>query len=84
MSLCELPAKSVGLHEVDERLLAVDLDDRDQLAVPLLQLGMAADVDLLELEAELVAELGDRRPRARAKVALLSAVERDLRDRGRA
>jgi hypothetical protein len=32
--LCELPTQRVGRDEVDEGLLTVDLDDRDQLAIP--------------------------------------------------
>jgi hypothetical protein len=78
LSLCDLAAQCLGLHEVDERLLAVDLDYGNQLAVSLLELGIAADVDLLELEAELVAKLGDRRPRALAEVAVRGVVEDEL------
>jgi hypothetical protein len=40
-------AQRIRLHEVHERLLAVDLDDRKQLAVARLEVGVAADVDLL-------------------------------------
>jgi hypothetical protein len=73
--LCDLAPQRVGLHEVDERLLAVDLDDRDQLAIPPFELGITADIDLLEVEAKLVAQLDDRRPRALAEVATLGAVQ---------
>jgi hypothetical protein len=52
--LCEPAPHCIRWHEVDERLLAVDLDDREQFAVPSLELGVAVDQDLLELEAELV------------------------------
>jgi hypothetical protein len=48
--LCDLPAERVGLDEVCERPLAVDLNDRKPLAVAGLELRVAADVDLLELE----------------------------------
>jgi hypothetical protein len=48
--LCDLPAERIGLDEVRERSLAVDLDDRKPLAVAGLELRVAADVDLLELE----------------------------------
>ena len=75
--MCELPAERIRLDEVDELLLPVDLDDRDQLAVPSLELGNAADVDLFELESQLVAKLGDRRPRTLAEVAVLRVVETD-------
>jgi hypothetical protein len=36
------------IDEVHEGLLAVDLDDREPLAVPLLELVVPADVDLFE------------------------------------
>jgi hypothetical protein len=52
LTLCELPAECVGRDEVRECLLPVDLDDRDQLPIPRLQVGVAADIDLLELEDE--------------------------------
>ena len=41
--MCEPPPHRIGWHEVDERLLAVDLDDREQLAVARLELGVAVD-----------------------------------------
>jgi hypothetical protein len=53
--LCELSPQRIGRHEVDERLLAVDLDDRDQLAEASLELSVTVDRNLLQLEAELVA-----------------------------
>ena len=71
-----LAPQCIGWHEVDERLLAVDLDDRKQLAVARLELGVAVDRDLLELEAELVPQRRDGRPRTLAEVAALRAVER--------
>jgi hypothetical protein len=54
--LCELPAQRVRRHEVDERLHAVDLHHRNQLAIPLLELGIAVDRNLVELEPQLVAQ----------------------------
>jgi hypothetical protein len=39
---------------IDERPLPVQLDDRQPLAVDGLELRIAADVDLLELETELL------------------------------
>jgi hypothetical protein len=68
-SLCELSPQRVGLDEVRERALAVDLDDGQPLAVARLQLGVSADVDLLELEAELLSCRLDDAPRGRAEVA---------------
>jgi hypothetical protein len=75
--LCELAAQRVGRNEVDERLLAVDLHDRDQLAVARLELRISVDRDLLQLEAELVARGDDRFPSALAQVAPGSAIEPD-------
>jgi hypothetical protein len=75
--LCEPTAHCIRRHEVDERLLAVDLDDRKQLAVPGLELGVPVDQDLLELEAELVPERRDGPARTLAEVAALRAVEPD-------
>src|SRR5262245_34936351 len=46
-------AERVRIDEVRERAPAVDLDDRDQLAVPELELVVAVDPDDLELEREL-------------------------------
>ena len=72
--MCEPPAKRCRIDEVDEFLLAVDLDDRDQLAEARLQLGVPVDRDLLELEPELVPSLDERRSRALTEVAALSPV----------
>jgi hypothetical protein len=78
----ELATESVLGDVVDERSLAVDLHDREPLAISRLQLGIAADVDLLELEAELVTERSDGLPRSFAEVAALRVVEDDARDYG--
>ncbi|HEY3051710.1 MAG TPA: hypothetical protein VGJ40_08275 [Gaiellaceae bacterium] len=73
--MCEPSPQGIGRHEVDEGLVAVDLDDRNQLAVARLELGVAVDQDLLQLEAELVTERRDGLPCALAQVAVLRAVE---------
>jgi hypothetical protein len=62
---------------VDERALAVDLDHRQPLTVAGLELGVAADVDLTELEAQLVACRGDDPAGSLAEVAALRVVEDD-------
>jgi hypothetical protein len=62
---------------VDERLLAVDLDDRQPLAVPRLELQVAGDVDLLELERELRAQRFELAAGPLAEVAALGGVEPD-------
>jgi hypothetical protein len=73
----QLSAQCFGLYEVRELLLSVDLDDRDQLPVARLQLGIAVDRDLLELEAELVPKSDHGRPRPLAEVAVGRVVEAD-------
>ena len=75
--MCEPPAESIGRHEVDERALAVDLDDREQLAVASLELRVAVDQDLFQLEAKLVPERRYRLAGTLAEVAALRAVQPD-------
>src|SRR5829696_2791719 len=69
---------------VDERLGAVDLHGGKQLAVPLLELGVAGDVHLAELERELRSKALQRGASTLAQVTARRVVEGDLRDRGRA
>jgi hypothetical protein len=72
--LCELAAQRGRVDVVDERALAADLDDRQPLAIALLELGVAGDVDLAKLDA-----LADeRRTRPLAQVAALGAIENDV------
>jgi hypothetical protein len=73
--LCQPSAQSVRRHEVDERPDAVDLDHRDQLAITRLELRLAVDPDLLELEPELVPQCDDGLPRLLAEVAAGRPVE---------
>ena len=75
--MCDLPAERVGLDEVGERPLAVDLHDRKPLAVPGLELLVAADVDLLQLEPQLVPRRVNDPPRGDAEVAPLGVEEDD-------
>jgi hypothetical protein len=65
------------MHEVGERLLPVDEDDWDALAVAGLELGIAGDVDVLELEGQFGAHLLEHAVRAFAQVAARGRVERD-------
>ena len=67
--------ESLLVDVIREDLLAVDLDDRDQLAVARLELRVAVDRDLLELELELVAEGPHLRERPLAEVAALGVVD---------
>ena len=62
---------------VREHPLAVDLDHREPLPVAGLELRVAGDVDLLEREAELGAELLELRARPVAEMAALRVEERD-------
>jgi hypothetical protein len=64
---------------IDEHPPAVDLDDGEQLAVTRLEFGVAFDVDLLELEAELGAHLSHGVPRALAQVTARGPVEPNSR-----
>ena len=75
----EPAAEAFRLDVIDERALAVDLDDRDQFAIAGLQVVVAGDVDFAQLEVELLAQLGELRPRALAQMAPLRAVQNDLR-----
>jgi hypothetical protein len=75
--LCQLPAQCFGLHEVRELLLAVDLDDWDQLPITSFELGIAVDRDLLELETQLVPKSDHGRPRPLAEVAVGRVVQAD-------
>jgi len=62
---------------VDEAPLAIDLDDRDPLAVLRLELRVAVDRDLAQLEAELVARRGHDAAGCLAEMAARRGVERD-------
>ena len=72
-------AKGLRLHVVRERPAAVDLDRREPLAVPSLELGNAGDVDLVEVELELALQLRDDGARPRAEMAIGRVVDDDAR-----
>jgi hypothetical protein len=72
-----------GGDVVDERALAVDLDDGQPLAVASLELRVAGDVDLVQLEAELLAQRPDRSASPLAKVTTLGVVNDDGSQRRR-
>jgi hypothetical protein len=57
------------VHVVDETSPAVDLHHRDPLAVSSLELGIAVDRDLPQLEAELLVCGRDDAPGRRAEMA---------------
>jgi hypothetical protein len=75
--LCELPPQRVRRDEVDERLHAVDLDHGDQLAVARLELRIAVDRDLLELEPQLVTQRDDSLASPLAEMTARGSVETD-------
>jgi hypothetical protein len=62
---------------VREDALPVDLDDRQPLAIPLLEAGVTADVDLLEVERVLGPHVLEHRPGPLAEVAAGGGKERD-------
>jgi hypothetical protein len=76
--LCNRPAQRIRVDVVDEAAPAVDLHDRDPLAVRRLELGIAVDRDLPKLEAELVLHLGDDAPGRLAEVAAGRGEEADF------
>ena len=63
---------------VDETPPAVDLDDRDPLPVPRLELGLAVDRDLAQIEAELVPSGADDAARGLAEMTARRGVEDDF------
>jgi len=82
--LCaEFAAKGTRIHVVHEGALAVDLHDGEPLPVTSLELGIAPDVDLVELEVDFLAGLFENPARAFAEVAALRVVEDDVMDRCR-
>jgi hypothetical protein len=67
------------VHVIDETPPPIDLHHRDPLAVRALELGIAVDRDLPQLEAELVSRLRDDTPGRLAQVAARGGEEDDLR-----
>jgi hypothetical protein len=80
----ELAPERRLVHVVDEGSLAVDLDDRQPLAVARLQVGIPVDGDLLVVEPELGVQTRELPLRSFAQVAARCVVEGDARDRDRA
>jgi hypothetical protein len=76
------PPEGGFVYEVGKGSLTVDLDHRQPLAVSRLQLGVAGDVDLRELEIGLRGERAERLPRPLAEMAAGRVVENDLRRYG--
>ena len=76
-STAEPAAQRVGVDEVRERPLSVDLDHRQQLSIPRLERGIPADVDDLELEAELGLDAEQDLPGPLAETTVRRAEEPD-------
>jgi hypothetical protein len=76
--------KSIWIHVIDESPLAVDLHNRQPLAILRLEPLIPADVDLVELEVGLFADLVECRARAFAEVAALRVIQDDPTDKYRA
>jgi hypothetical protein len=76
--LCNRLAERVGVHVIDEAASAVDLHHRDPLSVAGLELGVAVDRDLPQLEAELVTRGRDDPPGRLAEVAPGRRVQDDF------
>jgi hypothetical protein len=76
--------KSIWIHVIDKCALAVDLHNRKPLAILRLEPRIAADVDLLELEVDLLADVFENGARAFAEVAALRVIQDDLTDKYRA
>jgi hypothetical protein len=72
------PPEGLLLDVVREPAAAVDLDDRDPLAVGCLEIRIAVDRDLAQVEAELVVRLGDDATRRLAEMAARRGVEDDV------
>ena len=70
-------AQRLAVDEVGERLLAVDLDNGQELAVATLERRAPFDVDHLEIEVDLVADLIDDLERPFAEAAGCSVVDGD-------
>ena len=79
----DFAAESGLVDVVDEGALAVDLHHRQPLPVRGFEVGIAADVDLLELERNVGADALEHAAGALAEVAALRVVENDATDRCR-
>ena len=76
--MCNRAAQCVDLHVVREAAPAVDLDNRQPLPVGGLELGVARDVDLAQVEAELGSQRAHLCKRPLAQVATLRVEDDDL------
>ena len=77
--MCNRLTQRFGVHVIDEAPPTVDLNHRDPLAVGRLELGIAVDRHLLQLETDLVACSRDDAPSRLAQVTARRGEEDDLR-----
>jgi hypothetical protein len=63
------------VDEVREHLLAVDLHDRQELPVARLELGVAGDVHLLQVERDVLPDRSERRSRPLTETAVRRGVQ---------
>jgi hypothetical protein len=76
--LCNRTPEGVHLQVVCKAPPAVDLHDRQPLAILRLERGIAGDVDLAKAEAELRLQLSKLLERALAEVAALGVEDDDV------
>ena len=78
-ALDEPTSQRFWVYKVRESPPAIDLHDREMLSIARLEVRLAADVDELEVELELVLYSADDLERTRAEGAVDGVVERDAR-----
>ena len=76
--MCNRFPERIGLDVVRETAPAVDLDHREPLPILGLEGGVAADVHLPQIEAELVTERAHLLERALAQVTAFRVKDGDL------
>ena len=76
--MCNRAPQRVGMDVVHEAAPAVDLHDRDPLAIRRFELGIAVDRDLPQVESELVVRRAHHAPSRCAEVAAGRRIEDDL------
>ena len=76
--MCNRAAQGVGVDVVHEAAPAVDLHDRDPLAIRRFELGIAVDRYLPQVESELVVRRAHHAPSRRAEVAARRRIEDDF------
>jgi hypothetical protein len=76
--LCNRPPERVGLNVIGEPAATVDLHNGQPLPVFGLEDGVTGDVDLAQVEAELLPELGDHASSLLAEMAARGVVDDDV------